>query len=58
MIGISICDIDMEYRYGIWDIDIDIDMCYRYGIWYIDMVIHHIDTTMQFWEVLKSVLEP
>jgi len=35
-------DIDMGYRYGIWDIDMgygiwDIDMGYRHGIWDIDM---------------------
>jgi hypothetical protein len=33
MIGISIWDIDMEYRYGIWDIEIDLDMGYGLPIW-------------------------
>jgi len=26
-------DIDMGYRYGIWDIDIDVDMGYGLSIW-------------------------
>jgi len=49
MIGISIWDIDVGYRYGISDInDISIwvsiwNMGYRYGICYINVVIHHID---------------
>ena len=49
MIGISIWDIDMGYRYGISDInEISIwvsksNMGYRYGIWYIDMAIHHVN---------------
>jgi len=71
MIGISIWDIDMGYRYGISDINgISIwvsiwNMGYRYGIWVIDMIIHRIDMVIldidmgygiSIWEMTVSIL--
>ena len=45
MVGISIWDIDMGYRYGIWeiDIDIDIDMGYGLSIWAADAMVYRYD---------------